>query len=396
MKKIILYLVSLFIILLVLINSGILKINSEVLKKFTVDFSYLNNLFPKKNLAQKLQESKVNIRLLNEESVIVSAVEKVSPSVVTVAVVRPKQLLNPLEMNFFDPFGMGEMMPRRQQKKEQDIGTGFILTKDGLVVTNKHVVSDPDFKYTIVTNDNKKYDVVKIYRDPLNDLAILQVNANSLSPIELGDSQKIKVGQLAIAIGTALGEFRQTVTTGVISGLGRAIVAGDDFGGYQEKLDNLIQTDAAINPGNSGGPLLNSGGQVVGVNVAMSASGQNIGFAIPINTVKEVVENFNNTGKFSRPYLGVRYTQISKQVALLNEVPEGAYIREVVSQSPAEKAEIEAGDIIYKIDGVQLTEEKGGLSGVIAKKKVGERIGLKIYRDGKDMDLSVVLEEAKE
>ena len=156
-----------------------------------------------------------------------------------------------------------------------------------------------------------------------------------MTPIELGDSSKIKVGQLAIAIGTALGEFRHTVTTGVISGLGR---------GISKTLDNVIQTDAAINLGNSGGPLLNSAGQVIGVNTAVSQQGQNIGFAIPINVIKDAIDNFNKTGQFSRPFMGVRYRQIDQKTALLNDIPSREpYVEEIVEGSPAEKAGIVAG-----------------------------------------------------
>ena len=389
-----------FLVLLVSlgISVDLLKINTEKLPKLSLSLPQINLPIFFKTKTPKLLEGKETVKLLNEESVVVSAVEKVSPSVVTVSIVKPRQLLKPSDFgSLFDPFGLNLPQPNSNpQKKEQDIGTGFILTSDGLIVTNKHVVSDAELKYSIITNDNKKYDVKKIYRDPANDLAILKVDSSDLTPIELGDSSKIKVGQLAIAIGTALGEFRQTVTTGVVSGLGRVITAGDPFGGYQEKLDNLIQTDAAINPGNSGGPLLNSAGQAVGVNVAVSEAGQNIGFALPINIVKDVVDNFNKTGKFSRPYLGVRYTQISKQIAILNEVPEGAYIQDVVSDSPAEKAGIKPGDIIYKFDKNQLTQENGGLSVAIGRRKVGERIELTILRDDTDVSVFVVLEEARQ
>ncbi|TSC53199.1 MAG: protease, partial [Microgenomates group bacterium LiPW_16] len=191
------------------------------------------------------------------------------------------------EINPLDPFSIFKQVPPSAggEKVEQDIGTGFIILADGMIVTNKHVVADTSAKYRVITKDDKTYEVVKIYRDPVNDLAILKIEATGLKPVEMGDSSKLKVGQFVIAIGTALGEFRNTVTTGVISGLGRGITAGSPFEGYVERLDNVIQTDAAINPGNSGGPLLNSAGQVIGVNIAVAASGQNIGFAIPINVI---------------------------------------------------------------------------------------------------------------
>jgi S1-C subfamily serine protease len=212
----------------------------------------------------------------------------------------------------------------------------------------------------------------------------------------MGDSDKLKVGQFVIAIGTALGEFKNTVTTGVISGLGRGITAGSPFEGYVERLDNVIQTDAAINPGNSGGPLLNSDGQVIGINVAIAAAGENIGFAIPINVIKEAIKIFEETGRFARPFLGVRYRMISREIALLNEVPQGAYIVEVVEGSAADKAGIKAGDILTKMDGQRILEETGGLAKLINQKKVGEKVKLTVWRDGEELELTTTLEEFSE
>lgn len=297
-----------------------------------------------------------------------------------------------------DPFGFFRPPAGggREEKIEQDIATGFVIDKDGLIVTNKHVVADANAKYRVITKDDVEYEVKKIYRDPANDLAILKIDASGLKPVEMGDSDKLKVGQFVIAIGTALGEFRHTVTTGVISGLGRGITAGSPFEGYVERLDNVIQTDAAINPGNSGGPLLNSAGQVIGVNIAVAASGQNIGFAIPINVIKESLQNFEKTGKFERAFLGVRYRMISQDLALLNDVPQGAYIVEVVSGSPAEKAKIKEGDIITKFDSQLVREKDGGLAKLIAGKKIGDRIHLTIWREKKELETEAVLEEFSE
>jgi S1-C subfamily serine protease len=202
------------------------------------------------------------------------------------------------------------------------------------------------------------------------------------------------VGQFVIAIGTALGEFPSTVTTGVVSGLGRGITAGSPFQGFVEELDNVIQTDAAINPGNSGGPLLNSSGQVIAVNTAVSGQGENIGFAIPINIVKDSIDNFNNTGKFSRPYLGISYTIISERSALLNDIPQGAYVQDVIKGSAADKAGILTGDIITKIDDKKITEESESVAILISNKKIGDRITLTIFRDGETMTVNATLEEA--
>lgn len=332
-----------------------------------------------------------NLRVTSEESVVIDVVEKVSPSVVTVGITKTRTSPGVIELNPFDPFGPLQRRGGGQQKLEQDIGSGFVIGADGLIVTNKHVVADTQAKYRVITKDDKTYDVEKIYRDPTNDLAILKINATGLKPAELGDSAKIKVGQLAIAIGTALGEFRNTVTTGVISGIGRGITAGSPFEGSVERLDNVIQTDAAINPGNSGGPLLNSSGQVVGVNTAVSGDGQNIGFAIPINVVRDALANFNQTGQFDRPFLGIRYKTIAKDLAVLNDVPEGAYVVEVVADSPAEKAGIEKADIIIKFDDIRLSGENAELAKLIAKKKVGDTISIVLWRDGKEKSIKVTL-----
>jgi S1-C subfamily serine protease len=323
-------------------------------------YKLLDRWWPKTKV-QKLENSKTQI--VSEENVVIDVAEKVGPSVVTIGI-KKTQIFR--QTDPFDFFGQGSVS---QKKIEQDIGSGFIISADGLIATNKHVVGDTEAKYQVVTSDDKKYEVTKIYRDPTNDFAILKIDATNLKPIDLGDSSKIKVGQLAIAIGTALGEFRHTVTTGVISGLGR---------GISEALDNVIQTDAAINPGNSGGPLLNSAGQVVGVNTAVSQQGQNIGFAIPINVIKDAIDNFNKTGQFSRPFMGVRYRQ--------NEVPQGAYVEEVIEESPAEKAGIEAGDIITKPK--EIAKE-------VSLHKIGDVIEVEVYRDGETLNFKVTLEEAK-
>ncbi len=336
-------------------------------------------------------------KVLKEESAVIDVVEKVSPSVVTVGIKKTEEIIDPFS-NFFDPFGMFGIPSQPQEKSqkiEQDIGTGFVISEDGTIVTNKHVVSEANAQYRVITKDNKTYEVKNIYRDPANDLAILKIDppAGGLEPVEMGDSDNLKVGQFVIAIGTALGEFRNTVTTGVISGLGRGVEAGSPFEGYVERLDNVIQTDAAINPGNSGGPLLNSAGQVIGVNVAVASGVENIGFALPINVIKDSLANFNKTGKFSRPFLGVRYQMISQKVALMNEVPEGAYIVEVVTGSPADKAGLKEGDIIVKVDGKGLKDLEGELAKAISQKKVGETIELEVYRDEKTFKKSIVLEE---
>lgn len=381
MKRIFILAVLLFILIVLGAKSGQLQL----------DLSGLQQLLPKTQSPTIISEDKV--RILSEESLIIDVVEKVSPSVITVSITKTGQVGRIFEIDPFDPFNMFRPRADRQQPIEQDIGTGFIVSQEGLLVTNKHVVSDIDAKYKVVTKDNITYDVQKIYRDPSNDLAILQINASGLQPVAMGDSASLKVGQMAIAIGTALGEFRNTVTVGVISGLGRGITAGSPFEGSAERLDNVIQTDAAINPGNSGGPLLNSAGQVVGVNTAVSSEGQNIGFALPINVVKEALDQFNKTGKFSRPFLGVQYRMVTRELSVINEVPEGAYVQEVVAGSPADKAGIQKEDIITKIDGTKVIEQDGGLAKIISGKKVGDRMTVEVWRNGETKSFTISVGE---
>jgi len=356
-------------------------------------FKVLDKWFGGTKVVEKTQ---VLHKVVSEESVVIDVVDKVSASAVTVAIKKTQIVIDPFEQ-FYDQFGFFgfEKQTPQEKKIEQDIGSGFIVSKDGLIVTNKHVVSDPEAEYKVITKDNKEHKVVNIYRDPVNDLSILKIEGTDFKPVELGDSSKLRVGQFVIAIGSALGEFRNTVTTGVVSGLGRGISAGNPFEGMSERLDNVIQTDAAINPGNSGGPLLNSSGQVIGVNVAVSSEGQNIGFALPINIVKDSLQEFNQTGKFQRAYLGVQYKMISRDLAVMNEIPEGAYVVEVIKDSPAEKAGLKLGDIMTKIDGVKITDNDGGLASVVSHKKVGDKISVEFWRNDKTQTIKVALGESK-
>ena len=343
----------------------------------------LDKLFP------KTISFRLNQTILTEESVVIEVAESVSPSVVTVTVETPARRI--LQFNLFGGFSQ-----RYEGGTPQDIGSGFVVSKDGLIITNKHVVTDETAKYKVVTKDDKEYEVKQISRDPANDIAILKIDADNLTPIELGESSNLKVGQFVIAIGTALGEFRHTVTTGVISGLGRGITTGSVFEGYVERLDNVIQTDAAINPGNSGGPLLNSAGQVIGINVAVAQGAQNIGFAIPIDVVKESLRTLQATGKFAaKPYLGVGFQMVTKQAAVLNNVPQGAYVVNLISGSPAELAGVKVDDIITKIDGQELTD-KNTLADVISKKQVGDIITLEVWRSGQTKTLQVTLSESNQ
>lgn len=255
---------------------------------------------------------------LSYEEKVVKAVEKVSPAVVSIIVSKDLPVIekyyeerNPFEGNsFFERFfgdGFSYRVPQYRQKGTEEIevggGTGFIVSKDGLILTNKHVVSDKEAEYTVLANNGEKISAKVLARDPIWDIAILKIDKKGLPVVELGDSGNTKIGQSVIAIGNALGEFRNTVSVGVVSGLRRSITATSGRGEV-EQLDELIQTDAAINQGNSGGPLLNIDGKAIGINVAMAQGAQNIGFALTIDKAKRDLEQVKQTGKITYPFLG--------------------------------------------------------------------------------------------
>ncbi len=338
-----------------------------------------------------LQKSASKVQLLDEESSTISAIEKALPSVVTVKVSKTSRTPDRISINPFNRGNPFEQIPGEDTTIEGNIGSGFSLAPN-IVVTNKHVVADAKATYSVLVGEDS-YEVVSISRDPLNDLALLKVKTDKLIPITLSDSAQLKLGQRVIAIGTPLGEFTNSVTTGIVSGLGRGITAGSPFEGFVERLDNVIQTDAAINPGNSGGPLLNSQGDVIGINTAVSQDSQNIGFAIPVNVLKDLVKNYDvSAGTIQRPFLGVRYQMLKKDTALLNDVPEGAYVVEVVPDSPADKAGMKRGDIITQFDGARIQgTDENTLQKAIAQKKINSSVKIIFWRDGKSINKSVTL-----
>jgi len=374
------------------------------------------------SLSQKTDELNLlqdrNIVKVNEESDVVSVVEKVSPAVVSIIITKN---LPKIEEYYFNPFGdddffnrffgddffnFGIPQYRQNGTEEQEIGggTGFIITSDGYIVTNKHVVADEEAEYTVMMNDESKYDAEVVARDPTTDFAVLKIEGKDFPTIELGDSDELKVGQTVIAIGNALGEFRNTVSVGVISGLSRSITASS-FGFGSENLVGVIQTDASINHGNSGGPLLNLAGQVIGINTAIAQDAQNIGFAIPINEVKNSIESVKEYGKIIKPWLGVRYIMINKSIAESNklDVDYGALIIRgeertdlaVIPGSPADKAGLVENDIILEVNGEKIDQDYP-LMKAIAKFKPGDEITLKVLHKGEEKEVKVRLEELKE
>ncbi len=346
-------------------------------------------------VASEFKPSESNDSLLGQlinsgETLSVADVAEVaSESVVTVSIKTQQRIIDPFSS--LSPFGFN-FGQESIQEIERDIGSGFVVDGEGLVVTNRHVVSDPSAEYKVIDKNDQEYEVVDIYRDPLNDLAILKIDNADLPALALGNSDSIRVGEGVIAIGTALGEFRHTVTTGVISGLGRGITAGNGISEF-ESLENVIQTDAAINPGNSGGPLISMSGEVIGVNVAVSAAAENIGFALPINVVKASIDNFNNTGQFDRPFLGVSYMMISEEAAMFNEVPQGGYVQSVVEGSAAAEAGLQPGDIIVDVDGKSLKDES--LASIINSKQIGDRVKITFWREDEKQEVTVVLKSAQ-
>lgn len=340
---------------------------------------------------------------------IVSMIETVNPAVVSVIVTKDVPVYERYYESY-DPWGFfgGFSVPRVRENgtEEQEVGggSGFIVSNDGLIVTNKHVVESEDARYSVLLNDGISYKVDVLARDTQLDIAILKIAeplTESLTYVSFGDSEALKLGQTVIAIGNALAEFRNSVSVGVISGLSRSIVASDGMG-HSEQLDEVIQTDAAINPGNSGGPLLNLKGEVVGVNVATSRGADNIGFALPAHVVKGVVESIKVHGEIIRPFLGVRYTMVTKRTAELNElsVDYGALVIRgdgkdelaVMPNSPADKAGITENTIILSLDGQELRDVD--LATVLRGKTVGQGVTLKILQAGEEKVVTVILEKA--
>lgn len=279
-------------------------------------------------------------------------------------------------------------------------GTGIIVSENGYILTNKHVVEGSS-DISVVTNDGNSYDNVEIITtDPLSDIAILKIsNAKGLKAAELGDSKALNIGQQVIAIGNALGEYDGTVTSGIISGIGRTVNASSDDGATKETLTDMIQTDAAINSGNSGGPLVNAQSQVVGVNTAVASEAQGIGFAIPISSVKGILKSIAEGKTPNRAYLGANYISVNPQVqkAYNLNVSKGALIKNrngksVISGSPAQKAGLKDGDIITKIDDIEISKNIS-LGSLIGEKSAGDKVKITYLRDGKESTSVATLEE---
>ena len=325
--------------------------------------------------------------------------EKVRPGVVNIQVVKKVKNVgfgsrhfpgnpfggqNPFG-DFFGPFSEGNPPGGY---KQQGVGSGFVMSRDGFILTNNHVVDDAD-QIKVKLANGKEYEGKIVGRDSKTDLALVKINgASDLHPLTLGNSEDLKVGNWVVAVGSPFG-LEQTVTAGIVSAKGRVIGSGP--------YDNFIQTDASINPGNSGGPLINMKGEVVGINTAIIASGQGIGFAIPINMAKEIAPQLQEKGHVTRGWLGVSIQEMTTELAKSMGLKEkkGALVAQVVPGSPAEKAGIEQGDIIFEFDGKDVSSSKD-LPRIVASTPVGKTLTVKLSRNGKALDRQVKLGELEE
>ncbi len=347
-----------------------------------------------------------------EKSPVVGIAKKACPAVINIVISKDMPII---EGFYTMPFGGQEyMVPKFDKHSKQKVkiggGSGFVVSADGIVLTNAHVVADPNAEYTaIMDHDEKSKLPIKVLaRDQIHDIAILKIEtkippAGGFPFIELGDSTQLELGEDVIVVGYALGEFRNTVSTGVVSGLSRFIQAQTGYEHHVERLRGLIQTDAAINPGNSGGPLLNMEGKVVGISTAVVFGAQNIGFAIPINHAKRDLLELQKFGHVCQPFLGIRYIILDEMVQKQNKLPVGygaMIIREtlgehaVVPGSSAAKAGLKEFDIILEVNGEKITPDNT-IQDIISKRKVGEEITCKVLADGKESKVKLKLEEKK-
>ncbi len=359
--------------------------------------------------APTLSDSEVQSRiveLIEEESATIAVVERVTPAVVSIVIKKQRGLLTPEDLSY-DPYDFfafpDEPFSTEASAELVEIGggTGFFVSEDGLIATNRHVVSDSDASYRVVTNDGRELDATVVALDPFQDVAILLVEGDSFPTITFGVDERVMIGQTVIAIGNSLSEFRNTVTKGVVSGLNRRIVASDQ-GAKGEVIERAIQTDAAINPGNSGGPLINLLGEVIAMNTAVSFEGESLGFAIPIGEVKRAVEDVKEFGRIVRPWLGVRYIVLTPEIAKEHQLTQetGALIassdREdepaVYAGSPAALAGFQEGDVIISVDEVAITETVS-LSSIVSRRRPGDTLTFTILRNGQSLFLPVTLAE---
>jgi serine protease Do len=370
-------------------------------------FLLLKQPFGQKFLGMgQINNQKISV---NEDSAVIEVVKQAGPAVVSIIISQdlnkiPGYGLSPFSQDPFYNFfgGQSQQQPSTPNVQEVGAGSGFFVSADGLILTNKHVVSDTTASYTVITSDGKKYDAQVLARDPVNDLAIVKIKIQNAPFLKFSGGGSLQVGQRVIAIGNSLGQYQNTVTTGIVSGIGRSITAGGNDG--SENLSGVIQTDAAINPGNSGGPLLNISGQVIGINTAIDQQGQLVGFAIPAGEAGKALASFQKNGKITRPFLGVRYITLTADIAQQNNLPQdhgalivrGQNITDFAVQpgSPADKAGLMENDIILQVNG-QTVDENHLLSDLLQNFNPGDSVSLQVYHKGKTENINVTLSESK-
>ncbi|OGZ26979.1 MAG: hypothetical protein A2365_02640 [Candidatus Nealsonbacteria bacterium RIFOXYB1_FULL_40_15] len=343
--------------------------------------------------------------MIKHQSPIVEIARKVCPAVITIVISKD---LPKVEGFYFMPLeGKGVILPKFKNGKKESTkiggGSGFIISADGYILTSGHVVSDAEADYTIILEPEKKYPAKVMARDPINDIAVLKIDGNGYPFVELGDSDQIELGEEVVAIGNPLGEFHDTLSSGIISGMSRFIQARNHVTQESQRLRGLIQTDAAINPGNSGGPLVDMDGKVIGINTAAIMGAQNIGFAIPINYAIKDLEEVKKYGKIKFPFLGIKYVILNKEMADKNKLPVdyGALIvREnlgesaIIKGSSADKAGFKEFDILLDIKEEKITNENP-LSNILQKCAIGEEVDIKVLRNKKQITLKAKLQEKK-
>jgi len=387
------------------------KILSFIASNYILQSQSLNN---KPILIEKIEEVispavvKEEVKA-KEEGTVVSAVKKAKPAVVSIVISKevPKYDITYEEVV---NSRTGEKETKRiriengTEYKPFGSGSGFLVSHDGYIVTNRHVVDKTNAKFTVLLNSGIEYNAKVLALDPVLDVAILKIESGSLPYLELSNSDDLQIGQSVVAIGNSMGEFKNTVSVGVVSGLSRSLLASSS-GGLKEFLYKVIQTDAAINPGNSGGPLLNLSGDVVGINVAVAEGSSNIGFSLPINSVKDVISQVKKTGKIIRPYIGIRYIPVNESVkaefgllvnyGILIQKGSGEKDFAVIPGSPAEKAGLLEGDIILDVDN-EIININNDFMSLIRSKKIGDKITLKVLSKTTEKNVTLKLEELPE
>jgi serine protease Do len=355
-----------------------------------------------KSISDAVIESRI-IELIEEESATIAVVERVTPAVVSIIVKKSREdLLNSDSAYYYSPFFISNEFTDEEVSElvEVSSGTGFFVTEDGYLLTNRHVVDSENASFFVMTSDDQELSAELIGVDPFKDIAVLKVEGEGFSTVTLADSDNIRIGQTVIAIGNTLSEFRNTVTKGVVSGINRRVIAGSSI--HSEVIEKAIQTDAAINPGNSGGPLINLLGEVIGINTAVSYQGESIAFAIPINEAKRAIADVQNHGRIVRPWLGVRYVlvvtedlgnvDIDFDVGALVVAGDQPGDVAVFEGSPADESGIQEGDVILAVNGAYLTQDLA-LAESLSLYHPGDEVTLTILREENLIEILVILDE---